>query len=425
MYMDRKPLYIRIQSHFKEAIRAGRLREGDRIPAEKELLEHFNVSRITVANALGELARDGWIHRVPGRGTFVRGVPEDESGYAAAAAETAGGDIGLDALGALGGSSAAGNGADGQDAGDGRALPQRGAGLDGAEAEQPSERPRIGLVIPFIGDYFAIRLLSGIRDALEAAGYSLLALFTFNDKEREKELIRELRETVEGFIIFPVDANVYNEEIIALKMNGYPFVLIDRYLPGVETHTVNADGALAAKLAVDHLWALGHRSIAICADTPLSTASVDDRVNGYMNALKENGGMINPALLLTDFTVEPGETGPDHPLVRTIASRAATAYIALNSTLGLHIAALAKEAGLEVPRDLSVVTFDNPSRGLLDEQGIFTYIDQHEGGIGRSAGELILDIVGKRRKGAEAYSHIVLKPELVVRGTTGRAPEAR
>ncbi|MBO7748789.1 GntR family transcriptional regulator [Paenibacillus sp. MWE-103] len=419
MYMDRKPLYIRIQSHFKEAIRAGQLREGDRIPAEKELLEHFNVSRITVANALGELARDGWIYRVPGRGTFVRGVPEDETGYAAAAAETAGDDFGLGALGAAKGTA-------GQDGGgDGRALRQRGASFEGAEAELEAERPRIGLVIPFIGDYFAIRLLSGIRDALAAAGYSLLALFTFNDKEREEELIRELRDTVEGLIIFPVDANVYNEEIIALKMNGYPFVLIDRYLPGVETHTVNADGALAAKLAVDHLWALGHRSIAICADTPLSTASVDDRVNGYMNALKENGGMINPALLLTDFTVEPGEAGPEHPLVRTIASRAATAYIALNSTLGLHIAALAKEAGLEVPRDLSILTFDNPSRGLLDEQGTFTYIDQHEGGIGRSAGELILDIVGKRRKSAEAYSHIVLKPELVVRGTTGPAPEPR
>ena len=221
-----------------------------------------------------------------------------------------------------------------------------------------------------------------------------------------------------------MDADVYNEEIIALKMNGYPFVLIDRYLPGVETNTVHADGALAAKLAVEHLWALGHRSIAICADTPVSTASVDDRVNGFMAALAAKGAMINPALLLTDFKVNGAEAGPGHPLVRTIASRAATAYIALNSTLGLHIAAHAKAAGLEVPRDLSIVTFDNPSRGLLDEQGTFTYIDQNEGGIGRQAGELILEILNGEKNGPVSYKRIVMEPRLVVRGTTAGVPDA-
>ena len=49
-------------------IRAGRLREGDKIPTEKELLEQFDVSRITVANALGELAREGVDSPHPGPG---------------------------------------------------------------------------------------------------------------------------------------------------------------------------------------------------------------------------------------------------------------------------------------------------------------------------------------------------------------------
>ncbi|NBD25258.1 GntR family transcriptional regulator [Paenibacillus glycinis] len=398
MSMDREPLYVRIQNHFKDAIRAGRLREGDKIPTEKELLEQFDVSRITVANALGELAREGWIHRIPGRGTYVRGIPGELGGSFPPKADVV--EIAADAQAAA-------------------AVPE-----PEPERADGGVRPRIGLVIPFIGDYFAIRLLTGMKEALQKAGYTLLAMFTFNDKEREKELIRELRDMVEALIIFPVDADVYNEEIIALKMNGYPFVLIDRYLPGVETNTVHADGALAAKLAVEHLWDLGHRRIAICADTPVSTASVDDRVNGFMAALAAKGAMINPALLLTDFKVNGAEAGPGHPLVRTIASRAATAYIALNSTLGLHIAAHAKATGLEVPRDLSIVTFDNPSRGSLDEQGTFTYIDQNEGGIGRRAGELILEILNGEKNRLVPYRRIVMEPRLIVRGTTGAAPDA-
>ncbi|WP_219834565.1 GntR family transcriptional regulator [Paenibacillus sp. R14(2021)] len=391
MNSDREPLYVQIQNHFKDEIRTGRLLADDKIPTEKELLEQFDVSRITVANALSELAREGWIYRIPGRGTYVKCDPEGVIVAAAAAAlESA----------------------------------QPAQLVQPMQAEKRRERPKVGLIIPSVSDYFAIRLLAGITDSLESGGCSLSIMFTFNSKEREKELIRELRDSVDGLIIFPVDADVYNEEIITLKMNGYPFVLIDRYLPGVETNTVHADSALAAKLAVDHLWSLGHRNIAICTDTPLSAVSVDDRINGYMNALKEKEALINPALLLTNFDVRDAGLDADHPLVQLITSRAATAYIALNSTLGLHIAAVAKAAGLNMPGDLSVVTFDNPSRGMLDEQGIFTYIDQHEGEIGRRAGELMAAILQADGVGSvPAYNRIVLEPMLVVRGTTAAPRE--
>lgn len=71
MQNERKPLYMQIQQHFKEMILQGKLRENDKIPSEKELMEQFDVSRITVANALMQLAKDGWIYRIPGRGSFV------------------------------------------------------------------------------------------------------------------------------------------------------------------------------------------------------------------------------------------------------------------------------------------------------------------------------------------------------------------
>ncbi|UUZ93671.1 GntR family transcriptional regulator [Paenibacillus sp. P25] len=71
MPKDRKALYIQIQEYFTGLIASGSLKENDKIPSEKELMEQFHVSRITVANALGELAKGGWIYRIPGRGNFV------------------------------------------------------------------------------------------------------------------------------------------------------------------------------------------------------------------------------------------------------------------------------------------------------------------------------------------------------------------
>lgn len=61
MQTERQPLYMQIQQYFKDMIAQEKLKENDRIPSEKELMEQFDVSRITVANALVQLAKEGWI----------------------------------------------------------------------------------------------------------------------------------------------------------------------------------------------------------------------------------------------------------------------------------------------------------------------------------------------------------------------------
>ncbi|KZE75114.1 GntR family transcriptional regulator [Paenibacillus elgii] len=382
MQSERQPLYVQIQEHFKQLISSGKLADGDRIPSEKELIAKFNVSRITVANALAQLAKDGWIYRIPGRGSFV-GSGEGAS------------------IGPQAGSIQAGKGAHGAAAG---------------------VRRMIGLLIPSMADYFALRLVQGIVNALNDTGYYLATVLTHNSKEREREAIVELtRMGAAGLIIFPVDAETYNEEILALKINKFPFVLIDRYLPGVETNFVCSDSALGAKLAVSHLWELGHRRIAICSDSPLPTVSVDERIAGYMEALKVQGAMIDPSLILTDFRIGDVRLDEQHPLYRHLQSQSATAYIALNAKLGIHLAILTRQLGLRVPEDLSILTFDDPSPGL-EEPGRYTHVAQSEGEIGSKAAEILIRLLehpqGKDKDNGQ-YTKIILRPELVVRGSTG------
>lgn len=376
MNNDRQPLYIQIQDFFKKRIWDGELASGDKIPTEKELMQQFDVSRITVANALSELAKEGWIYRVPGRGTYIKEIPDSES----------------------------------------KSMNMR-QNETSVKPEGRMAKPMIGLIIPALEDFFALQLIQGINNIIENSKYYLTIVLTNNSKELEREAIQELIfKGADGLIIFPVDDESYNEEILSLKIKKYPFVLVDRYLPGVETHMVYSDSKQGTQLAVNHLWEKGHRKIAICSDTPVQTTTVEERINGYMEAIKQKNAMINPALILTDFMVDYSEIQESHPLYRFMKSNMATAYIALNAKLGLYISSIAKRLGQTVPVDISIITFDNPS-SRYDESGFFTFIDQSEKEIGKQAAEIVIDIIERQRRD-ENYQKVILNPKIVIRHST-------
>lgn len=376
---DRIPLYQKIQDYIRSLIVTEGLKEGERIPTEKELMDQFNVSKITVVNALTGLANENWITRVPGRGSFVSASSTEMS----------------------------------------RILPQSAAARK-EEAARPSVRTGIiGLIMPSIDDYFAARLIEGIQKGLKEKGYRTVILLSSSDLKLEKDAIKTLMEIgAEGILIFPVDEEQYNEEILNMKFAGYPFMLIDRYLPGVETHYIAADGRLGTSLAVDHLWELGHREIAICSDSPLQTVTVQERIEGYMDALKNKGALINPAHMITDFRVDSLKDAEQHPLYRYIRNQMATAYITLNGRLGVQIYQMARQAGLSIPKDLSIISFDDPT-SIVEEFSIFTHIKQFEHEMGYQAADKLLSIIQNSTSSDGFFSKTVIKPELVIRQTTG------
>jgi len=394
MQTERQPLYMQIQRYFKDLIAQEKLKGNDKIPSEKELMEQFDVSRITVANALVQLAKEGWIYRIPGRGSFV--------------------SENIESL--LAGQPDAGASEPRPAQAPGGRLPN--AALAGREADAGSGVRTVGLLLPELVDPFALRLVQGIISVLHQKNYQLHIIVTSNSIEREKEAIRHmLAAGADGLLIFPCDAETYNEEILSLKAAGYPFVLVDRYLPGIETNVVRSDGLVGGRMAVDYLWELGHRDIAICSDSPLPTITVEDRINGYMEGLKRKGALINPALILTDFKVDYNRSDEEHPLYRFVKNRMATAYITLNGRLGVHIAGICRKLGLDVPGDVSILTFDDPASGLGEEGG-YSHISQSEGQMGERAGRMLLDMLEGDRDAVD-YEKVILEPRLIVRKSTG------
>lgn len=383
----RTPLYQTVQEYIRDQINNGELKPGDKIPTEHELKSLFNVSRMTISTAMIHLTKEGLIRRIPGRGTFVNGAFEQED-------ETEG---------------------------------DNGQTASPAEIAQSAARVeatrRIGLIMPNIDTMFAMRIVDSVQSALNSSGYSLIVGMTNNSKKQERDVIRSFIESgVDGQIIFPADENTYNEEILSLKLRGYPFVLIDRYLPGVETHFVGSDNQVGARLAVSHLWELGHRDIAVCSGIDFPAVTIRDRIDGYMKELTARGALINPSLMLSDIDIQNIAFDSEHPLYRYIKAKHATSYIALHSSLAILIYRAAKACGLRIPEDISVVSFDNPT-SLQDDFAYFTYVDQSEEEMGRKAAETIVNLLqaGARSKHSESetYAKTIISPSLKINRSTG------
>ncbi|MGW8826054.1 GntR family transcriptional regulator [Paenibacillus lautus] len=373
------PLYQRVQEYIRDLISSQVLKVGDRIPTEKELMERFGVSKITVVNALAGLVNEKIITRVPGKGTFVS-EPESQM----------------------------------------PATPPISTVKPVHKTSGEMGTRLIGLIMPSIYDYFTIRLIQGIQQALKENDYRCVIYLSEGDIDKEKEAIQTCSNIgVEGLLIFPVDEELFNEEILSMKFAGFPFVLIDRYLPGVETHYIASDGRLGANMAVNYLWELGHRDIAICSDSPIQTVTVQERIDGYMNAFKEKGALINPAHIVTGFEIGSLEQAETHPLYRYIKNRMATAYITLNGILGVKIYQIARQAGLKVPEDISIISFDDPT-SIIEGYSTFTHVKQFERDMGYRAAYTLLEVINSDDGQDGKYFKTLVEPELVIGETTGK-----
>ncbi len=76
-YRDARPIYTQISDGFRDQIRAGILQPGDKLPSVRELATQLTINPNTIQRSYRELEIQGWVASVPGKGSFVCGVPMD------------------------------------------------------------------------------------------------------------------------------------------------------------------------------------------------------------------------------------------------------------------------------------------------------------------------------------------------------------
>ncbi len=259
-------------------------------------------------------------------------------------------------------------------------------------------------------------LLTSAALGFRADGYSVSIM---TKPLTDSELLATFRGGLaDGMILMEV-ATV-DRRATVLRDHGYPFVMVGRPADSTGMSFVDIDIELGLGLAIDHLAGLGHRSIAYVASMPIR----EEReygyprwaLHGYEQACHRHGLTPRPYLVAAEDTpshaaaaVQEMMAGPDRP----------TAIVAPQETCVIGIVRAVQALGLKVPEELSVVGLLAQSAGELTTPPMTT-ISFPDEEMGSQAARILLAQMDGTADGPE---QVLVPPELVVRGSTGPAPE--
>ena len=349
---DPRPKYLQARDILVNAIRARKLSPGAKLPSTQAISAQIKISLITAHRALNELVEHGFVRREVGRGTFVcENVHLPRNQRKLSIALMLGRSINLD-------------------------------------------------------DYYHSTIISSLRRAAERDAGRIE--FFFQDRY---ELHARADSLVGAICIHPpLDAQLEVEQLA----RQYPVVLLGGSFPGSRLPRIDCDNFAGARLAVQHLLQQGHRRVLVIAG-PLSLSNSQDRVDGARAELTE----ANVQLADEDFIVSRDAVVLESSAVAHLARRlkgpnrptavvAGGFYLALGTMQAIH------NAGLSIPKDISLVGFDDPvSAALLNPP--LTTVRQPLEDMARRAYEVIFRAMNQ---GANGMSFDRLPAELVVREST-------
>ncbi|HRR90894.1 MAG TPA: LacI family DNA-binding transcriptional regulator [bacterium] len=267
----------------------------------------------------------------------------------------------------------------------------------------------IGLLITDITNPFFPELVMGAEEYASKSGYTVLLGNTSESEEKETNYLDFFsRGPVDGIIISA--SRVSNEHIIMLAEEGLPIVVINRILEHPKISYVSTDMEKGGYLATMHLLRLGHSKIAFINGPKHSEVS-QRRLEGYKKALKEVGVDYNPDLI--SFNVPVSESGYKEAIKLLCTGEAPTAIFTYNDVMAFGVIKAAKELGIKIPEELSVVGFDDIFFSSFTDPPLTT-IKQFKEELGRMAVELLFKLMEGERES------LLIEPELIIRNTTSR-----
>lgn len=291
-------LYEQIKEYIKSLILMDELKPDDLVPSEFELADKFSVSRITAKRALDDLCVEGFVHRIQGKGTFVKAL----------------------------------------------------------EVNERQVQGRIGAVMPFYPDYFAFEIIGGIEQVAQDNNFEFILRNSNGEPEKEKRIIEDyLVQDVQGIVVLPCYST---EEVVQFYQQIFecnvPLVFVDKYLPDLDVDYVVSDNYGGAYDATKRFIDNGHTDIAIIAPVVINASSVAHRMDGYKSALLDHGIGVNDELILCN--IDRGDTRVIADFVSTVNP---TAVFTLNEHVAIDTLYALRDLRVSIPQDMSMVTFDD------------------------------------------------------------------
>jgi DNA-binding LacI/PurR family transcriptional regulator len=277
-------------------------------------------------------------------------------------------------------------------------------------------------------DPFALAVLDGLAEELDAAGRSML-LVAQPVEDPERALAQLATQAVDA-AVFPLCGEVVNPVLDHLLARGVPVVGSGAPVHPRVAHVLT-DEAAAMRLTTQHVLELGHTRVAHLSmplttrhatgpgplagwvtDQDVEQASYPDAA-GRLRGFRSLAGDDAPVVQAHDLTVEAGEAAA-RLLLDVPAHRRPTAVVAQADLLAAGVVRAAEALGLRVPQDLTVTGFDGVDLPWLDH--VLTTVDQPGAAKGRAMGRLVRRALDGRDIADEAF------PVRLRVGTTSSSP---
>lgn len=361
-----KTKYNMLKEEIIEWITSGKVKPGDKIHSENELVKMFTVSRHTVRQAVGDLVHEGWLYREQGAGTFCSNKLDHSQPTIQ------------------------------KSKGNGR---------------------NIGVITTYISDYIFPSIIKGIESYLTTQGYSLTFACTDNDIEKERQCLQTmLSRNIDGLIVEPTRSSNYNPNInyyLELEQNNIPYLMINQFYSQLMPSHIIMNDNHGGYIATKHLIELGHEKI-------IGVFKTDDlqgvhRMQGFIRAFREHGITFFPEMVITFTTEDQDSTILTKLKSFLIGENKPTAIVCYNDQLAINVLNMFRELEISVPEDISIIGYDDSFLAEASEVKL-TSVSHPKMEMGIEAAKWIVSAV---EGNGNTPQSILYEPELIVRNSTG------
>ncbi|MEJ5248830.1 LacI family DNA-binding transcriptional regulator [Caldilinea sp.] len=274
----------------------------------------------------------------------------------------------------------------------------------------------VGLVVTSISDPFLGRVVRGIEDTARAAGVSVFLSISYNEPERELEIIENFqRRRVDGVISSTSQLHgPYVQRL--MHLNILTVVINQQAEAGVESlHFVDSDDYDGARQATSYLLSLGHKRIGYIGVGDRA-ASNQRRLRGYCDTLSRAGIQPKPSWIHfsapTAYRSHTDDVLVGQTFLPGLLQAGVTAVFCYNDMVAVGVLMKCRELGVRVPQELSVVGYDDVEVAAYVTPPLTT-VHQPKLRLGELAMQMLLDLLDGR-----PVQDQVLPVELVVREST-------
>jgi LacI family transcriptional regulator/LacI family repressor for deo operon, udp, cdd, tsx, nupC, and nupG len=278
----------------------------------------------------------------------------------------------------------------------------------------------IGVVVTAIADPFLSRVVRGIEDVAQRAGYSVLLSTTYNDPGREVAVVETLHQRrVDGIIVASSRYGI--DSTNRLAQVNVPVVMINREADTefTQLYSVSVDDYQGACTMVQHLLAAGHCAVAYlgAASRPRSNRL---RMQGYQDAMRAAGIEPRPQWIQiapSEHRYHSDDIEAGRAMLAGTLSAGTTAVFCYNDMIAIGFMMGCREAGVPIPGRMSVAGFDDIELAQYVNPPLTT-VHQPKMRLGELAMEMLLNLMA----GKQAEASVMLPTELVLRASAAGPP---